>query len=103
MLLVEERLFPGDELAAAMTAGSGGGIGGSGSGGGDAAVGRKSAQEAEGGWGEDGTAAGSLSHLVDCMLEVRRGGWGDHALHARGLQDHRASHSCDAGTDHIGF
>lgn len=93
MLLVEERLFPGDELAAAMAAAaaavaaggdshqeSGGGeAGGLGVAGGAAAEGRParassgggSSFDMEGSWGEDGTAAGSLSHLVECMLEVR--------------------------------
>lgn len=81
MLLVEERLFPGDELAAAMvaaaasggdgeagTATGGEGVSG-GKEGGDAAK-NSPVFETEGGWGEDGTAAGSLSHLVECMLEV---------------------------------
>lgn len=103
MLLVEERLFPGDELAAAMAAAvvaaagdSGGGAAGlEASGPGTAEVGeggsvaRKEGNDAarkslllkglglsdmEGGWGEDGTTAGSLTHLVECMLEVRNGG-----------------------------
>ena len=108
MLLVEERLFPGDELAAAMAAAvvaaAGDGTGAAGleasapavaavaaEGGGDAAGkdGKDSARnslllggfglsDTEGGWGEDGTTAGSLSHLVECMLEVQkeRGGVG---------------------------
>lgn len=108
MLLVEERLFPGDELAAAMAAAAvaaGGGGDGGGGGGGAAAAGLEASDPAaaaaaagggseaaghdgkgaakkkpdlgglsgmEGRWGEDGTAAGSLTHLVECMLEVRR-------------------------------
>lgn len=107
MLLVEERLFPGDELAAAMAAavaaagvgdssggafgldGTGGLASGAAGGGVAAAAERDGGQDrrdstarkpslgglsdTEGGWGEDGTAAGSLSHLVECMLEVSKG------------------------------
>lgn len=95
MLLVEERLFPGDELAAAMAAAAaaatvaaggdshqengGGEAGGLGVVGGAAeghrpalgSSGGQSSFDMEGSWGEDETAAGSLSHLVECMLEVR--------------------------------
>ncbi|CAM9336477.1 unnamed protein product, partial [Ectocarpus fasciculatus] len=96
MLLVEERLFPGDELAAAMAAaaaavasggdshqenGGGGEAGGLGVAGGAAdghrpargPSGGESSFDMEGSWGEDGTTAGSLSHLVECMLEIVRG------------------------------
>lgn len=83
MLLVEERLFPGDELAAAMVAVAAADVNGNGNGsveageegvsggskGGDSAK-SSPVVETEGGWGEDGTASGSLSHLVECMLEV---------------------------------
>lgn len=91
MMLVEERLFPGDELAAAMSAAVGGGSGGAevtkanalddgvsglaGAGGGGGGGGGRSKPplpELEGSWGEDGTAAGALNFLVECMLEVRR-------------------------------
>lgn len=111
MLLVEERLFPGDELAAAMSAAAaaaaassatataaaavGGGDGdgqatadttttpttaaaavvvpeGAGEGGRRLSLSSPGelSSDMEGGWGEDGTTAGSLSHLVECMLEV---------------------------------
>lgn len=73
MLLVEERLFPGDELAAAMAAGGSGGVAGApGVVRAEAGAGEHSSAiiETEGGWGEDGTAAGALSHLVECILEV---------------------------------
>ncbi|CAM9595051.1 unnamed protein product, partial [Ectocarpus sp. 13 AM-2016] len=96
MLLVEERLFPGDELAAAMAAAAaatvaaggdshqengGGEAGGLGVAGGPTeghrpalgSSGGQSSFDMEGSWGEDGTAAGSLSHLVECMLEIVRG------------------------------
>ncbi|CAB1115756.1 unnamed protein product [Ectocarpus sp. CCAP 1310/34] len=95
MLLVEERLFPGDELAAAMAAAAatvaaggdshqengGGEAGGLGVAGGAeegnrpvlGSSGGQSSFDMEGSWGEDGTAAGSLSHLVECMLEIVRG------------------------------
>lgn len=83
MLLVEERLFPGEELAAAMAAAtvgdtlaptaatavtSGPGVSG------DVPRASPVSSDMEGGWGEDGTTAGALSHLMDCMLEVRFGG-----------------------------
>lgn len=99
MLLVEERLFPGDELAAAMSAAAAaaaaaaataaaGGSDGDGQAadtttpapeGGKEAGGQRGRRSSspgelsdmEGGWGEDGTTKGSLSHLVECMLEVR--------------------------------
>lgn len=81
-------------MAAAAAAASTGGDGSDGGGGGDDGGGEKEVgapsnnkssprgrgsglSDAEGGWGEDGTSAGSLSHLVECMLEVRGGflGW----------------------------
>lgn len=80
MLLVEERLFPGDELAAAMMAATAAGgsedAGTPGSTSTDASPeggnsNRSSPRsEPEGGWGEDSSAARSLSHLVECILEV---------------------------------
>ncbi|CBN78887.1 conserved unknown protein [Ectocarpus siliculosus] len=96
MLLVEERLFPGDELAAAMAAAAAATVAAGGdshqeNGGGEAgglevaggaaeghhpalgSSGGQSSFDMEGSWGEDGTAAGSLSHLVECMLEIVRG------------------------------
>lgn len=92
MLLVEERLFPGEELAAVMMAATVGGEsggsgtdatstttgedkqrGGRGRGAGGDTESKSLRAEKEGGWGEDGTAAGSLSHLVECMLEVGGG------------------------------
>lgn len=87
MLLVEERLFPGEELAAAMAAATVGdtlaptaaaaatsGPGVPGAREGDVARASSVSSEMEGGWGEDGTTAGALSHLVECMLEVSFGG-----------------------------
>ena len=94
MLLVEERLFPGEELAAAMAAAVGGNVfgpaasvpfpekrvagGASGAQEGAGSVSRVSpaSAEMEGGWGENGTSSGALSHLVECMLEVNKGGFG---------------------------
>lgn len=83
MLLVEERLFPGEELAAAMasTAVVGGGngdvAGAPGFASAGAAAGERAGSErgspvceAGGGLGEDGAAARALSHLVECILEV---------------------------------
>ncbi|CAM9507607.1 unnamed protein product, partial [Ectocarpus sp. 8 AP-2014] len=92
----EERLFPGDELAAAMAAAAAATVAAGGdshqeNGGGEAgglgvvgcaaeehrpalgSSGGQSSFDMEGSWGEDGTAAGSLSHLVECMLEIVRG------------------------------
>lgn len=77
MLLVEERLFPGEELAAAMmmTASSGSGVGNA-----SATEQRDSSErdrgktspfsETEGGLGEDGSAAWALKFIAECMLEV---------------------------------
>lgn len=95
MILVEERLFPGDELAAAMASAAAAAVAAGsttsatdndGANSGDATSGiekdgrgsptttKALMSEMEGGWGEDGTASGSLSHLVECMLEVRNVG-----------------------------